>query len=176
VLRFENPWRLGKLATAYVELIRAVPLVGFLVFVHYGLLAPWLGPRADYFFTAWVAFSLFEAAYFSEILRTGLRALRREEREAAISLGLTPLQRYRLVYGPLALRRASPALVNQAVTLIKDTAIASILGLVEFTRAGEIIYERTYQDLPILMLQALVYFLLCYSLSRLGRQLERRPQ
>jgi polar amino acid transport system permease protein len=73
----------------------------------------------------------------------------------------------------------SPALVGQFISLLKDTSLAAAVGVVEFTRAGEIIYEQTFHDFEILLFQAIIYFALCFSISILGRRFEpaeRQPQ
>lgn len=171
ILRAERAPFFGKLAALYIEFIRGIPLILFLVFVHYGLMS-WIVDRPNIFVTALVAFSLFEAAYIGEIVRSGFRAIDETERDAAVSLGLSYSTRLFYVYLPLAFSRMMPALVNQLVTLIKDTSLASIVGVIELTRAGEIIYQRTYHDLEILLAQAVIYFVICYSLSILSRKWE----
>jgi His/Glu/Gln/Arg/opine family amino acid ABC transporter permease subunit len=160
-----------------VALLRNLPLMLLLAFVHYGLLPQLqvLGlPQGDFRLSTWLAMSCFEAAYFSEIIRGGLQAVRPPERESAASLGLTPWQQQRLVILPLALRRMLPALVNQSVTLVKDTSLASIVGVVELTRAGEILYEQTFHDFEVLVFLALVYWTLASSVGGLGRWLEKK--
>jgi polar amino acid transport system permease protein len=174
VLRFEGPAWLRWGAVGYIEALRSIPLLLFLFFMHYGIL-PLMGIRPHFVVSSLITFMLFEAAYLAEILRAGLQALHREEREAAISLGLSRWQQLVLILLPLAYQRSLPALINQLVTLIKDTSLTSIVGVIELTRAGEIIYQRTYEPVGILLLQAGVYFGLCFGLSRLSRRLETRP-
>lgn len=173
VLRHRGVFLFQKGAVVYVEFVRSVPLILFLVFIHYGLL-PLLGIRPHFLMSSVLAFVLFESAYFAEIVRGGLRSLHVEEHEAAISLGLSRMQQLLLVDLPLAFQRTIPALVNQAISLIKDTSLASIVGVIELTRAGEIIYEQTYHDFEILLIQALIYFAICFSLSRLSQRYESR--
>jgi len=151
-----------------VYLIRSIPCVMLLVLVHYGFL-PLLGIQNSFFLSAYIGLSVYTSVYLSEIFRAGFRAIHMEESEAAASLGLTPWQRLLYVLIPLVFIRMAPALINQGVTLIKDTSLASLIGLLELTRASEIIYERTLREAPLLLFSALIYFLLCYSLSRLGR-------
>lgn len=168
----------GRLAACYIEGVRGTPLVMLLILIHYGVLSPLLG--GGYFFvSALTSFILFESACVGEIVRGGLISIDPAERESAICLGLSRWQQWRLVLLPIALRRMSPALVGQFVSLIKDTSLAAVIGVVELTRAGEIIYERTYHDFEILLLQALIYFCLCFSVARLGRRFEptdRQPK
>lgn len=171
ITREELPGPLGKAAALYVELIRGIPLILFLVFVHYGLM-PLVVDRPDFFISALTAFTLFEAAYVGEIIRGGLRSITQSERDAARSLGLTHRQRMQHMYLPLVFSRMAPTLVGQFISLVKDTSLASIVGVIELTRAGEIIYEQTYHDFEILVFQALAYFAVCFSLSRMAARLE----
>lgn len=161
----------GKLAVIYIEFLRGIPLILFLIFIHYGLL-PLVWGRSNFLLSSWLAFVLFEAAYVGEIIRCGLRSVTLSEREAAISLGLNRWQQIREVSLPLTFARMAPALVGQFISLIKDTSLAAVVGVIELTRAGEIIYEQRFHDLEILLFQALVYFVLCFSIALLGRQLE----
>ena len=170
-LRAEQPPVLGKLAAIYIELLRGIPLILFIVFMHYGVMSVFL-ERPNFFVSALVAFSLFEAAYIGEIVRSGFRSIKQSERDAAEALGLAYPVQLIYVYLPLVFSRMMPALVGQLITLVKDTSLASIVGVVELTRAGEIIYQQTYNDLEILLLQAFIYFVVCYSLSKISRRWE----
>jgi His/Glu/Gln/Arg/opine family amino acid ABC transporter permease subunit len=171
VLREEIKGWPGRAAGLYIEFLRGIPLILFLVFIHYGLL-PMLFGRSDFLGSSLLAFFLFESAYVGEIIRGGLRSVSRTERESAKSLGLTALQQQIYVILPLAFQRMMPALAGQFVSLIKDTSLASIVGVIELTRAGEIIYEQRFHDFEILLFQALVYFMACYGIARFSRRFE----
>ena len=179
IVRVVNPFGLGVLASLWIELFRSVPLVLFLFFTHYGLFPaliqqfPALGQQPDIIVSCFLTFCVFEGAYFAEIFRGGILSVRDTEKDVAISLGLNALQQWTLIYLPLAFQRSVPALVNQSVTLLKDTSLASIVGVVEFSRSGEMVYERTYEYFEILALQAMIYFGLCLGLSRLAKQWEQ---
>lgn len=171
LLREESRGLPAWLATSYIELLRGIPLILFLVFIHYGLM-PALFGGSDFLTSSLLAFILFESAYIGEIIRSGLKSVTPAEREAAKSLGLSYTQQLRLVILPLTYSRMTPTLIGQFISLIKDTSLASIVGVIELTRAGEIIYEQTFHDFEILSFQATVYFVLCYSLSRFSRRFE----
>lgn len=171
LLREENRGPAGRLAACYIELMRGIPLILFLVFIHYGLM-PLVFRHSNFLTSSLLAFILFESAYIGEIIRSGLKAVSRPEREAAVSLGMTYPQRLWHVILPLAYSRMMPALIGQFITLIKDTSLASIVGVVELTRAGEIIYEQTFHDFEILLFVATVYYLICFTLARLGKRFE----
>ncbi|MCA9806684.1 MAG: amino acid ABC transporter permease [Cyanobacteria bacterium HKST-UBA06] len=163
---------LGRLADAYVYGLRSIPLIMLIALMHYGVL-PWLGLQYSFFFSAFAAFCLSTVAYMAEIFRGGFESLRPEELESAASIGLNPLQQLLYVMVPLIVIRILPALINQGVTLIKDTSLASIIGVIELTRSAEIIYERTLHEITLLVFIAMVYFLLCTTLNQLARKLER---
>jgi His/Glu/Gln/Arg/opine family amino acid ABC transporter permease subunit len=171
VLREEKKGWPGRMAGLYIEFLRGIPLILFLVFIHYGLM-PMVFGRSDFLGSSLLAFFLFESAYVGEIIRGGLRSVTRTERESAKSLGLTECQQLRHVILPLAFQRMMPALAGQFVSLIKDTSLASIVGVIELTRAGEIIYEQRFHDFEILVFQAVVYFLVCSSIARFSRRFE----
>lgn len=160
------------IATAYIEFIRSIPLLLFIVFVHYGLLPGLLKIQPTFFLSAAVAMIIFTSAYIAEIVRGGLKSIERGHIEAARSLGLNYPQMMFYVVLPLALSRMTPALVSQFIALIKDTSLASFIGLIELTRAGEIVYGRTFHEFEILIFIALLYFIICYSLSLLSKKLE----
>jgi His/Glu/Gln/Arg/opine family amino acid ABC transporter permease subunit len=161
------------LASAWIEGIRSLPLMLFLVLIHYGVM-PVVSKQANFWQSAIVAFSLFEAVYLAEIIRGGLQAVTTAERTGAKSLGLTPGQQLWWVVFPLAFQRMQPALLSQAMTLLKDSSLASVVGVIEFSRAGEILYEQTYHEFEVLVCQALVYALLCWGLAGLIRVKRRR--
>jgi putative glutamine transport system permease protein len=174
LLRYSRIFPINGIATALIELIRSIPLILFIIFVHFGLLPAIFGAPASFFQSSCVALSIFTSAYVAEIIRGGLKSIESGHIEAAKSLGLNYFQRITYVILPLAITRMMPALVSQFISLIKDTSLASTIGLIELTRSGEIIYERTYHELEILLFIALIYFILCYSLSFLSRKFETK--
>lgn len=163
---------LSWIAIAYIEFVRSIPLILFIIFVHFGLLPNILHIHPTFFLSAAVAMIIFTAAYIAEIVRGGLKSIEKGHIEAAKSLGLNYFQMMFYIILPLALSRMTPALVSQFIALIKDTSLASIIGLIELTRAGEIVYGRTFHEFEILIFIALIYFIICYSLSLLSRKLE----
>lgn len=166
---------ISQIAAAFIELTRSIPLILFIVFIHFGLLPYFLGTSASFFQSSCIALIIFTSAYVAEIVRGGLKSIEKGHTEAAKSLGLNYFQRLTYIYLPLALTRMTPALVSQFISLIKDTSLASTIGLIELTRAGEIIYERTYREFEILVFIAIIYFVICYSLSVISRKLESKP-
>lgn len=172
ICRHTNTPILSWLATGYIEFVRSIPLVLFIVFVHFGLLPGVFQIQPTFFMSASIALIIFTAAYVAEIVRGGLKSIAYGHIEAAKSLGLNYFQMMIYIVLPLALSRMSPALVGQFIALIKDTSLASIIGLMELTRSGEIVYGRTFHEFEILLFIALIYFAICYSLSLFTRKLE----
>lgn len=172
ILRYSKIFPFNLISTVFIESTRSIPLILFIVFVHFAFLPLILGINASFFQSASVGLIFFTSAYVAEIVRGGLNSVEISYIEASKSLGLNYFQRMAYVVLPIALRRMIPALIGQFITLIKDTSLASTIGLIELTRSGEIIYERTYHEFEILIFIALVYFGVCFSLSRFGKKFE----
>lgn len=183
VARYSRIFPLNAIAAGFIELTRSIPLVLYIVFI-YLTFSPILGSINIFhdeifgsleFQSAYIALSLFTSAYIAEIVRSGLKSVEKTQIQAAKALGLTVLQRLKYVILPCAISRMMPALVSQFISLVKDTSLASVIGLIEFTRSGEIIYERTYRETEILALIAITYFVICYTMSLVSKKLEKRP-
>lgn len=175
ILRYSRILFISWLATAYIELIRSVPLILFIVFIHFAVMPYIFGRSPSFFVSACVAFIVFTSAYVAEIIRSGLNSVEKSHIDAAKSLGFTYSQSLSFIILPLAISRMMPALISQFISLIKDTSLASTIGLIELTRSGEIIYERTHHVFEILIFVALVYFVICFTLSKLNRIFETKP-
>ncbi|SHN66396.1 amino acid ABC transporter permease [Desulfovibrio litoralis] len=153
----------------YVELIRNTPL----------LVQLYLAYMASYYFNvsgftaAVVALGLFEGAYISEIMRAGLGAVSNSQREAAYSLGLNKVQTELLIVFPQAFKISRPALLNQAITLIKDSSLASAIAVMELTKTAQIIVSDTYLVFEIWLLTAFLYLCVAFLLEQ-GLKLKLR--
>ncbi|MEM1523668.1 MAG: amino acid ABC transporter permease, partial [Thermofilaceae archaeon] len=134
-LRVFAPLPFSLLARSYVEIFRGTPLLVQLLFIYFGL--PAIGVKLDAYSACVLAVSLNSAAYQCEILRSALKGIPEIQFLSAESLGFSTLQIYRYVVLPQAFRIAVPALVNELVTLIKESSLASVIGVVELTRRGE---------------------------------------
>ena len=163
-------------SAAYIELMRAVPLIAVLFFGQ--LLIPLFLPpglEINRVLRAVVAFALFAAAYIAEDVRGGLQAIPPTQREAAAVLGLSPRQVLQLVVLPQALRVALPSLTNQAVGLLQNTSLMAILGLVELlgiSRSLLAIPAFIGRYLEVYVWLAAVYWLACTAMALLARHLE----
>jgi polar amino acid transport system permease protein len=163
----------SQLARAYVEIFRGSPLPITLLFVYFGA-ALYLGYSAELFVASAVGLSIYHGAYVAEIFRSGIEAVPAGQREAAQTLGLSPMQTFRYVVLPQSRRIVFPPLVGQYISLIKDTSIAFVIGMVELMKAGQAIVDRTAEPIPIYVTVAALYFVTCYPLSLWVRRNERK--
>jgi len=171
-LRVFAPTPLSVLARGYIEAFRGTPLLVQLLLIYFGL--PSLGIKLDPLTAGFVALGLNSAAYQAEILRSSIKAIPESQYLSAESLGMSTLQIYRYVVLPQAVRTAIPALVNEFVTLIKESSLVSIIGVVELTRRGEYLVAYTFKALEVYVAVALLYFLVCALASQTTRFLEKR--
>ncbi|HET9853065.1 MAG TPA: amino acid ABC transporter permease [Candidatus Limnocylindrales bacterium] len=164
------------LATGYVDLFRALP--GILVISMLGFGVPALrieGLPNDEFFWALVALTLLYSAYVSEVYRAGIESVHPSQGAAARSLGLSQLQAMRFVIVPQAIRRVIPPLLNDFIGLQKDTALVSVLGVVEVFRAAQIRQAATFNSTPY-VITALIFLLLTIPMARLVDWLASRDR
>lgn len=160
------------LVEAFLYVMRGVPLLVLLFAMYYAL--PYAGmdlsPRVGGILVLGAYFS----AFMSEIFRAAILAVPRAQWDAARAVGMHGRLLMTLVIAPQALRLAAPSYVNTLIMLVKATSLVSIIGLWELTLAGRQIVERTLAAFQIFGAVALVYFVICYSLARCGRFLEKR--
>ena len=166
-------WKKAKLAVKlYVELFQSTPLLMQLFLVYFGL--PLLGIDVSAWLAAAACLTLYSSAFLTDIWRGSVEAVPRGQWEGSASLGLHYLTQLRLVILPQATRMAIPPTVGFLVQLVKSTALASILGYRELTKTAQILTNATFQPFLIFGLVALMYFFICYPLTRWSRGLERR--
>jgi len=163
---------LGRaLARGYIETVRNTPLL-IQIFLIYFVLGPVLDiPR---FPAAVLSLALFEGAYIAEILRAGIVGIHQGQWEAALSLGLTEAQAYRRIILPQAVRRVLPPLAGQTVTLVKDSALVSVIAVYDLTMRGRTVISDTFLTFEIWFTVAAMYLVLTLALSLCSRYLERR--
>lgn len=164
---------LHGVVTGWVYFVRSIPVVMLIALVHFAVM-PVFHPGVSVMVSAAVALILSTGVYFAEIFRGGFSSIHPEEQDAAISLGLSFVQRQVRVVLPLVFLRTVPALINQCVTLIKDTSLASLIGVMELTRSAEIIAQRTLHEATLLLFIAAVYFMVCFTLSCLANGWRQR--
>jgi His/Glu/Gln/Arg/opine family amino acid ABC transporter permease subunit len=162
-----------RIATVYVEVARGLPALVILFLIYFGLpsLSPWLG--LDSFTAAVIGLGLQGAALVGEIFRAGLLAVDRGQREAALTLGLTPGQAMVDVLVPQAARIVLPPVGNYAIGLLKDTSIASIIAAPDLMLRAKDLASSSFMPMQLYVLAALLYFAMSYPLSLVVRRLER---
>jgi general L-amino acid transport system permease protein len=163
--------------TAYIEIIRGLPLIGILFMAQ--VMLPLILPstvRPDLVVRAIAGFTIFASAYLAENLRGGLQAIPRGQIEAARALGLHPVYVLFLIVLPQALRAVIPSIVGQFISLFKDTSLLAIVGLVDLLgMAGSILanpkFVGTYPEVYLFL--AAIYWVFCYLIAIVGRRFEK---
>lgn len=161
---------LAWLAGSYIELIRALP--SFLIIFYTFLVAPRVGLNLSPRWSGIVGLTIYTSAVMAEIVRAGIISINRGLIEAARSLGMTYVLTMRLVILPVALRRMTPSLVGQAITLNKDTSLTALITVPELTSRGRILFQSYFNPVEVLLVVAVMYFIVNYTLSLISRRLE----
>lgn len=181
LLRLAGGPVLAAVVAAYVNLMRSLPLV--LVIFWFYFLAPYLGQwltgasrpvQVGAFASSLLTFILFEAAYFSEIVRAGIGAIPRGQVAAGAALGLTRAQTLRYVVLPQVFRTMLPVLLTQTVVLFQDTSLVYVLSITDFLGAASKVAQRDGRLVEMYVFAAVVYFVLCFAASQAVRRLQRR--
>jgi len=170
LLKVSNFKPAEKLASAYIAFIRGTPLLVQLYIIYYGL------KDIPMFAAGVVAMSVNSSAYIAEIIRAGIAAVDKGQFEATKSLGMSPIQAYRQVILPQAFKKILPALGNEFVILIKESAIVSVIGLHDLMYNVDTIRGITYKPFEPLIAAAIIYFILTATLSKGVTLIERRLQ
>lgn len=163
---------LNVVIRTYVDIVRGVPLLVFIFLIYYSL--PLLGWRLDNFAAAVVALSAYFSGFVTEIVRAARGAIPSGQVQSALALGMTRYKAEWVIVAPQALRIALPGLVNLCAIAIKSTSLVSIIGVWELTTATREIVMRTIMPFTFFLLLMAIYFVLCFSLSRLSKSIERR--
>lgn len=154
------------LATSYVDIFRGAPLILIILLVGFGVPALRLsGISSNVIFLGTVAVVLTYSAYVAEVIRSGILSIHPSQRAAARSLGLTSGQTMRYVVLPQAIRRVVPPLLNDFVSLLKDTGLVSILGVTDAVRAAQINSSRTFNYTPYVV-AAILFLLITIPMTR----------
>lgn len=170
LLKVSNFKPAEKLANAYIAFIRGTPLLVQLYLIYYGL------KDMPMFAAGVVAMSINSSAYIAEIIRAGISAVDKGQFEATKSLGMSSLQAYKEVILPQAFKKILPALGNEFVILIKESAIVSVIGLHDLMYNVDTIRGITYKPFEPLIAAAIIYFILTATLSKGVTLIERRLQ
>ncbi|MDO5690474.1 MAG: amino acid ABC transporter permease [Tissierellia bacterium] len=161
------------ISKAYIEFIRGTPLMVQILLVYFGA-SDLFKVDINAFAAGLVAVSMNSGAYIAEIIRSGIQSIDRGQTEAGRSLGLTERQTMRVIVMPQAIKNILPALGNEFVTLIKETSMASTIGVAELMYGTRKVQAATYRGTEPLVWATLLYFLMTFTMSRLIGLIERR--
>lgn len=165
LMRLSSRPLLAAPAAGYVTLIRSVPLV-LVLFWFYFLVPLAIGRPIGSLVSALIAFVLFEAAFYCEIIRAGIGSVRAGQTEAALATGMRRGQTLRLIVMPQALRAMTPLLLNQIIIVFQDTSLVYVVALRDFMTAASVVAARDGRPTEMYTLVAVVYLAICFSLSQ----------
>jgi len=175
-----KPW-LVMPAAAYVNTLRSIPLVMVILWCFllipggfYGAIAGDFGRNHRTEISAIVTFTIFEAAYYSEIMRAGIQSVSRGQVYAGYAVGMTYPQCMKLVVLPQAFRNMLPVLLTQTVILFQDTSLVYAIGAYDLLKGFDVAGKNFNRPVETYLVAAVVYFIICFSLSMLVRQLQKR--
>ncbi|PMQ11568.1 Glutamate/aspartate transport system permease protein GltK [Pseudomonas sp. AD21] len=175
-----NPFVAGT-SKAIVNLIRTVPIVLGIFFFYF--MMPYVGAwitgserpvQVGAVASAYVAFMVFEAAYFAEIMRAGVQSISTGQMNAGKALGLSYIQIMRLILLPQAFRRMLPAILTQTIVLFQDTSLVYVLSLTDFVGAASKIAQRDNRMVEMYLFVAATYFIICFMCSTMVNKLKRK--
>ncbi len=176
------PWKpLRAVATFYVEFFRNVPLLVWMFFWYFGVppLLPqvareWLFDHAAEFWAAMCALGVYHGARMSEVIRSGIQSIPRTQFEAAVAMGLTTFQVYRLVIVPIALRLIVPPATSESLNLLKNSSVALTISVAELTFQTRQIETYTARAIEALTAGTVIYLVLCVGIATVMARVERR--
>lgn len=166
-------------SAAYIEFLRGTPLLVQIYIIYFGLPGlgiqfPSLGPISSDYISAIFALSINSSAYIAEILRSGIQSIDKGQMEASRSLGLDYNMSMRYVIVPQALKNVLPALANEFIVLVKESSIASVIGIRDLMYSADIVKGNTYLAFEPLIVASMIYFVLTFSLSKFVGVIESR--
>lgn len=160
-------------ASIYVNMMRSIPLV--MVILWFFLLMPTiLGRPIGAELSAMITFIAFESAFFCEIMRSGIQSIPRGQIYAGQAMGMTYAQNMRLVILPQAFRNMIPVLLTQTIVLFQDTSLVYAIGAYDMLKGFEVAGKNFGRPIETYLAAALIYFLICFTLSKLVRNLQKR--
>ena len=159
------------LCNLYLTVIRGTPVLVQLMIIYFVIFG---SVRIDKALTAILAFGINSGAYQAEIFRAGIQSIPKGQMEAGRSLGFSYLQTMTRIIMPQAIKNVIPTLLNEVITLLKETSVAGYIALEDLTKGGDIIRSRTYSAFMPLIAVALIYLVMVLILERLVRVIERR--
>jgi len=181
MMRLSGLAPISLIAAGYVNLMRSVPLL--LVIFWFYFLVPYIGQwmtsadrpiQVGAFVSSFVTFTLFEAAYFAEIMRAGIQSIPRGQVAASQALGMAYLQTMSYIVLPQAFRNMVPILLTQTIILFQDTSLVYVISITDFMGAASKVAQRDGRLVEMYLFAALVYFVISFLASLLVRRLQSR--
>ena len=181
MMRLSSIKPISLAATSYVNLIRSMPLV--LVIFWFYFLVPYIGAwvigakepiKVGAFSSSLITFILFEAAYYCEIMRAGIQSIPRGQVWAGYALGMNYWQTMGNIVLPQAFRNMIPVLLTQTIVLFQDVSLVYVLSITDFVGAASKVAQRDGRLIEMYLFVALVYFVMCFGLSLLVKQLQKK--
>jgi glutamate/aspartate transport system permease protein len=181
LMRLSSIGPVSALAGGYVNLMRSMPLVLVIFWIYF--LVPYIGQwvtgasrpiQVGAFMSSLVTFTIFEAAYFCEIVRAGIQSIPRGQTDAAKAVGMTYAQQMRYVILPQAFRNMIPVLLTQTIILFQDTSLVYVLSITDFLGAASRVAQRDGRLVEMYLFAAAVYFVISLAASHLVRRLQQR--
>jgi len=172
IMRLSHMGLLSRPAGIYIESIRSTPLLAQLYFFYFGL--PSLGIRFPEEATGVFALTLNSGAYMAEIIRAGIQSISYGQIEAGVSSGLNYYQRLRYIVLPQAMGVTIPPLLGQSIVLVKDSALLSLISIMELTRAGQLLTSERFMPAEGFLTTAAFYLLIYYVLKTFSNWSQKR--
>ncbi|TGD23423.1 amino acid ABC transporter permease [Companilactobacillus suantsaicola] len=173
IIRYSKIKYISKIVGIIIDVIRNLPLLLIIFFVYFGL--PAFGFKPDTIPAAILAMTVFESMMIAEIIRSGILAVDIGQMEAARAVGMNFMQAMWHVVLPQAYKKMIPAMVSQFISLIKDTSLATIIVVPELMQHGQVVYgQNPNYIIPVFVMMALMYFVVCYALSLLSRYIDHK--
>ncbi|MBL4937208.1 amino acid ABC transporter permease [Clostridium sp. YIM B02515] len=173
LMRISKSKVLNLIATAYVEFIRGTPLM-VQIFIIYYALPDLIGVNLPEMVSAVLALSINSGAYVAEVIRAGIQAVDKGQMEASRSLGMPYGMAMRYIIIPQAIKNILPALGNEFITVIKESSVVSVIGIKELMYNADTVRGNTFRAFEPLIIAALMYFVMTFTLSKLMGRFERR--
>ncbi len=173
MMRLSSNKAISMFATIYINIFRSIPLV--LVLLIFFLFIPKLtGLSIGADRSAYITFTIFEAAYYAEIMRSGIQSISKGQTHAGYAMGLTYGQTMWSIILPQAFRNVLPILLTQTIILFQDISLVYAIGATDFLGAADKINQRDFRPIELFLFVAFIYFLLCFTLSRIVRVLQNK--
>jgi His/Glu/Gln/Arg/opine family amino acid ABC transporter permease subunit len=168
----QSRYKAARLASrGIIDFVRCVPILTILYLLYFGL--PGVGLTLSAFVAGTAGLALVYSTYIAEVLRGGVSAIHRGQREAAIAAGLTPLMTFRYIVLPQALRVMAAPLLVTFISLLKDSSICALIAVNELMLTSKVIMSETFMPLHVFVLVGAIYFAVAWPMSLLARWIER---